>query len=99
MTSMIKKRSIDINGRKTSVCLENAFWDALRAIAVARDIPLSHLIRNIESVGANPNNLASSIRLFVLAYHQADIRPVQHLEHPVEVITVIGRPCEETETI
>ena len=32
---MIRKRSIKIAGHKTSVSLEEEFWDALKAIAAA----------------------------------------------------------------
>jgi len=33
--SPIVKRSVKINGRKTSVCLEDAFWTALKEIAAS----------------------------------------------------------------
>ena len=37
MKSMIAKRSIMINNHKTSVCLEDEFWNALKEIAQQRN--------------------------------------------------------------
>ena len=41
MKSLIVKRSIVIDGHKTSVSLEDVFWNALRDIAHARGESLS----------------------------------------------------------
>jgi predicted DNA-binding ribbon-helix-helix protein len=60
----LRKRSVLIAGHKTSVSLEGAFWEELRAIAAARDIPLSRLIEEIDTTRGG--NLSSAIRLFVL---------------------------------
>lgn len=90
---MMKRRSIVIAGHKTSLRLENAFWDELRAIARARQTSMPNLLLQIKEVGANPNNLASSIRLYVLAYNKA-WRP----ERPSELLpNLIARKREERE--
>jgi len=60
----LRKRSVLIAGHKTSVSLEGAFWDELRAIAAERAVPLSHLIEEIDTTRGG--NLSSAIRLFVL---------------------------------
>lgn len=65
----IIKRSIAIAGHKTSISLEDAFWQSLRAIADARDIKLSDLVASIDSERKHPN-LSSAIRLFVLDHYQ-----------------------------
>ena len=62
--STIRKRSILIAGHQTSVSLEAAFWDELRAIAQARSTSLNSLIAEIDS--GRSGNLSSAIRLFVL---------------------------------
>lgn len=60
------KRSILIHGHKSSVSLEDDFWDALIEIANARQLTLSALMSSIDDARAN-GNLSSTIRLFVFA--------------------------------
>jgi hypothetical protein len=43
MKSLVVKRSIVAAGHKTSVSLEDAFWDGLKEIARGRNITLSEL--------------------------------------------------------
>ena len=70
MNSPVIKRSIVIAGHKTSVSLEDAFWKALKDIAVARRTTLSDLVGSIDT-GRRDGNLSSAIRLFVLDHYQA----------------------------
>ena len=58
------KRSIVRNGQKTSVSLEDEFWDGLRQIANSQKAKLSTLVRQIDQ-GRQGNNLSSAIRVFV----------------------------------
>jgi predicted DNA-binding ribbon-helix-helix protein len=67
--SVVAKRSIAIAGHKTSISLEEAFWQGLRAIADARQVKLPDLVASIDSKRERPN-LSSAIRLFVLDYFQ-----------------------------
>jgi predicted DNA-binding ribbon-helix-helix protein len=53
-----------IGGHKTSVALEDAFWNELQAIAQERHIPLSHLVGEIDAERQHCN-LSSAIRVFV----------------------------------
>ena len=46
-SSGIKKRSIIIAKHKTSISLEDEFWDSLREIAKASGEPVSQLISDI----------------------------------------------------
>jgi predicted DNA-binding ribbon-helix-helix protein len=64
-----KKRATTIAGRKTSVSLEDGFWDCLREIATERNVSATELIRTINSDRQHAN-LSSAIRLFVLAYYR-----------------------------
>jgi predicted DNA-binding ribbon-helix-helix protein len=75
MKSPVVKRSIVIAGHKTSVSLEDAFWDALKEIAASRKATLSDLVASIDS-GRMQGNLSSAIRLFVLDHFRANGSPV-----------------------
>jgi predicted DNA-binding ribbon-helix-helix protein len=70
MKSPVIKRSIVIAGHKTSVSLEDAFWGALKEIAIGRERTLSDLVGEIDS-GRPHGNLSSAIRLFVLDHYRA----------------------------
>lgn len=70
MKSPVVKRSIVIAGHKTSVSLEDAFWQGLKEIASARDVTLSDLVASIDS-GRHHGNLSSAIRLFVLEHYRS----------------------------
>jgi predicted DNA-binding ribbon-helix-helix protein len=81
MKSLIVKRSIVLNGHKTSVSLEDEFWDGLREIADLQKTKLSTLVQNIDLERRNAN-LSSAVRLFVLTYFRgrahAAGEPQQH---------------------
>ena len=68
--SPVVKRSIVIAGHKTSVSLEDDFWDALKEIASTRDVTLSEVVANIDAL-RNQGNLSSAIRLYVLDHFRA----------------------------
>jgi predicted DNA-binding ribbon-helix-helix protein len=70
MKSPVIKRSIVIAGHKTSVSLEDAFWQGLKEIAVGRHTTLSDLVGGIDAERPH-GNLSSAIRLFVLGHYQA----------------------------
>ena len=65
MQSSVIKRSIVIAGHKTSVSLEDAFWQGLKEIGKDQNMTLSELVADIDSRRQH-GNLSSSIRLFVL---------------------------------
>jgi len=66
----LRKRSLDIAGHRTSVSLEDAFWDALREIAAAQGVSLAGLIARIDA-GRAGENLSSAIRVYVLEQARA----------------------------
>jgi predicted DNA-binding ribbon-helix-helix protein len=70
MSSPVVKRSIVIAGHKTSVSLEDAFWQGLKDIATNRKLTLSELVATIDT-GRHKGNLSSAIRLFVLDHYRA----------------------------
>jgi predicted DNA-binding ribbon-helix-helix protein len=68
--SPVAKHSIVINGHKTSVSLEEAFWNGMKEISAQHGKTVSELITGIDS-GKDRGNLSSAIRLFVLDYYKA----------------------------
>lgn len=78
----VVKRSIVIAGHKTSVSLEDAFWQGLKEIAAERDMTLSELVGTIDT-DRQGGNLSSAIRLFVLDHYRAQIgAPVTRPREP-----------------
>jgi predicted DNA-binding ribbon-helix-helix protein len=63
--SRVSKRSIVIVGHKTSVSLEDEFWNSLKEIAGERGMTLMELAAAIDGDRQHAN-LSSAIRLFVL---------------------------------
>lgn len=70
MKSAVIKRSVIVNGRKTSISLENEFWDALRQVAKQSNVPLAKLLGEIDQ-SRTTINLSSAIRIFVLNLFRA----------------------------
>jgi predicted DNA-binding ribbon-helix-helix protein len=64
------KRSIFINGHKTSVSLEDEFWDGLREITGYGTRAVALLIEQINR-GRDNCNLSSAVRIFVFNYFWA----------------------------
>ena len=65
MKSPIVKRSVVLDRHKTSISLEDEFWNAVRAIAGRRNMRLTDLLAQIDA-GRNHSNLSSAIRVYVL---------------------------------
>ena len=61
MKSPVVKRSIVVAGHKTSVSLEEAFWNGMKEISGLRDMTLSELVGEIDS-NRQQGNLSSAIR-------------------------------------
>ena len=63
----ISKRSVTLTGHRTSVSLEDAFWDALCRIAEQEGVSLNALISRIDATrGDARGNLSARLRVFVL---------------------------------
>ena len=66
-----RKHSVLIAGHRTSLSIESAFWEQLKAIAARRRISMNKLIAEIDRTrggGARPANLSSAIRVFILEH-------------------------------
>jgi predicted DNA-binding ribbon-helix-helix protein len=62
--SAIAKRSIFINGHKTSISLEDDFWRGLHDVAHSKNAPIGKLVEQIDR-DRDCVNLSSAIRVFV----------------------------------
>ncbi len=60
------KRSLTLSGHRTSVSLEDEFWQAFRDIAREDGLPLNELATRIDTDRGTDMGLASAIRVFVL---------------------------------
>jgi predicted DNA-binding ribbon-helix-helix protein len=64
------KHSLTLRGHRTSVSLEQEFWDGFRNIADAEGITLNALGAQIDTERGVDCGLASAIRLFVFHWYQ-----------------------------
>jgi predicted DNA-binding ribbon-helix-helix protein len=67
--SPVMKHSIMLVGHKTSVSLEEQFWDGLHEIAFKKGVSTAALIERID-INRTVHNLSSAIRLFVLDHYK-----------------------------
>ena len=79
MKSPVIKRSIVVASHKTSVSLEEAFWNGMKEISSARNMTLSELVGEIDE-NRQQGNLSSAIRLFVLDYFRSRASATSHGE-------------------
>jgi predicted DNA-binding ribbon-helix-helix protein len=70
MKSLIFKRSIMVAGRKTSVSLEDEFWNGLKEIACERHMRLSELVAEIDAQRqlGNLSSAPSAFRARILSH-------------------------------
>ena len=53
-----------IDGHRTSVSLENAFWEALQVIARNRGLSINQLVAEVDK--GRKGNLSSALRVYAL---------------------------------
>jgi predicted DNA-binding ribbon-helix-helix protein len=63
------KRSLTLKGHRTSVSLEDEFWQAFRNIAKQKNIPINVLAAEIDVARDPETGLASAIRVFILNWY------------------------------
>jgi predicted DNA-binding ribbon-helix-helix protein len=68
--STLVNRNIVVGGRRTSVRLEPAMWDALREIAAREQRTLHQLVTDIDS-HREASSLTAAIRVFIVVYWRA----------------------------
>jgi predicted DNA-binding ribbon-helix-helix protein len=75
MRTGIIKRSLVMRGHKTSVSLENEFWEGLHDIAKRKNISVQALAELIDDA-RKTNNLSSAIRVYVFNDFRMRLAPV-----------------------
>lgn len=60
----LRKHSVLLSGHRTSVSVEDAFWEELKVVALRRGISLNDLIAEVDA--GRSGNLSGAIRVFVL---------------------------------
>lgn len=71
MKSPIIKRSVSVNGHKTSISLEEPFWNEIKTIASQKNTSIKDLITDIDRGKQAEANLSSSLRVFILRHYRA----------------------------
>ena len=64
-----RRRTVRTAERNISVSLEDAFWNALKEIAVSKNTSRQKLVEMIDKKRRGHPNLSSTIRIFVLDYY------------------------------
>ncbi len=67
-----RKRSLTLNGHRTSISLEDAFWDALREISARELKSVSELVEMIDTERGDAG-LSSAIRIYILQHYQGKV--------------------------
>ncbi|KIC42654.1 arylsulfate sulfotransferase [Ruegeria sp. ANG-R] len=70
MTGRPIKRSLTLQGHRTSVSLEDEFWQAFREIARLKSLPINVLAAQIDADRDPETGLASAIRVFILDWYR-----------------------------
>lgn len=81
MSSILVSRNITVNGRRTSVRLDPATWEALEEICGAEDVSLHAFCGAIDRERRD-TPLTSAIRIAVLDYYRANAHPRAGLTVP-----------------
>lgn len=71
----MRKRSVTIDGHRTSISLEDAFWEELGRLAHDRGLSLNALVAEIDHARGTAGNLSSALRLHVLEMLKRKISP------------------------
>jgi predicted DNA-binding ribbon-helix-helix protein len=86
--SLVFKRSVVIAGHKTSVWLEEEFWNSVKEIAGERNMTVTELVGEID-VNRQHANLSSAIRLFVIGVYRDQLAKDRTRETLVKPIAVV----------
>jgi predicted DNA-binding ribbon-helix-helix protein len=92
LTSTVIKRSIVIDRHKTSISIEDVFWNSLKEIARERGSTLSELVASIDSGRGAGSNLSSAIRVFILEHYRARLESVENNQPASNAPAAVGSP-------
>jgi predicted DNA-binding ribbon-helix-helix protein len=66
----VSKRSLTVAGHRTSVSLEDPFWDALAEMAAALNLSIAGVVASIDERRPAGSNLSATIRVAVLDWYR-----------------------------
>lgn len=89
MPTTVKKRSVVVGGHRTSISLEQAFWEALQQMAAAQGKTINQMVSDIDA--ARSGNLSSAIRVWILD------RAIEGLLQPTGTAARAGQPAGKQE--
>ena len=69
----MKKHSVELSGHRTSIALEDEFWQELKQIAKRKNTSVRKLLMQIDDT--HQGNLSSAVRLFILHEGQVNQQP------------------------
>ena len=69
----MKKHSVELSGHRTSIALEDEFWQELKKIAKNKNTSVRQLLMQIDD--AHQGNLSSAVRLFILYEGKINQKP------------------------
>ena len=64
------KRSLTVAGHRTSISLEDPFWQGLTEIAATRRSSIAALVASLDRNRPAGTNLSAAIRVFVLDWYR-----------------------------
>ena len=62
------KHSVTINGHRTSITLEQLFWESFKEIAAIQGKSITTIIAELDA--NQPENLSSAIRIYILQFYK-----------------------------
>ena len=66
----MKKRSVTVAGHRTSVSIEEPFWQALAEIAAERQSSVASLVESIDRERPMTTSLSAAVRLHVFDWYR-----------------------------
>jgi predicted DNA-binding ribbon-helix-helix protein len=66
----VAKRSLTVAGHRTSISLEEPFWEALADIATEKKASIAGLVAGIDRNRPETTNLSAAIRVYVLDWYR-----------------------------
>ena len=60
----LRKRSVLVAGHRTSVSMEDAFWEVLKELADRRGLSINQLVAEVDE--GRSGNLSSALRVYAL---------------------------------
>lgn len=69
------KRSLTIAGHRTSISLEEPFWEALAEIAAERKASMAAVVAGIDGARQGRGNLSAAVRIYVLEWYRRKAAP------------------------